>query len=138
MIVCNNRGETIALGQKVAAKCAPGTIIALQGQLGSGKTTLVQGIALGLGIQEIITSPTFVIIAEYDGPLPLYHFDLYRLSSSTEFEDLGAEELLYGQGLSVIEWSERITDILPEGCVKISITITGPETRTFAVEGLDL
>jgi tRNA threonylcarbamoyladenosine biosynthesis protein TsaE len=136
MITTGSREETILLGEKIAERCTPGTVIALRGGLGTGKTTLVQGIARGLGVLEIVTSPTFVIIAEYEGRLPLHHLDLYRISGETEFEDLGAEELLYGGGVSVIEWSERIEQLLPGSSVTIAITVTGPETREFSIQGL--
>ena len=138
MITSRSREETISIGTKIGSVCTPGTVIALKGALGAGKTTLVKGIARGLVIEEVVTSPTFVIIAEYEGNLPLYHFDLYRLSGSAEFEDLGADELLFGEGVSVIEWSERIEDLLPRECAVISITITGPETREFTIRGLPL
>ncbi len=138
MIITGSREETILLGEKIAKRCTPGTVIALRGGLGAGKTTIVQGIARGLGVSEIVTSPTFVIIAEYEGRLPLHHIDLYRISGETEFEDLGAEELLYGGGVSVIEWSERIEQLLPGGSVTIAITVTGPETREISIQGLQI
>lgn len=96
----------------------------------------MQGIARGLGVPEVVTSPTFIIIAEYEGRLPLYHLDLYRIAGETDFEDLGAEELLYGGGVSVIEWSERIEKLLPALGITIVITITGAETREFSIQGL--
>lgn len=135
MYISRSREETLAFGRNIARECNPGTIIALSGPLGAGKTTLVQGLAGGLGIKEVVTSPTFIIIAEYEGPLPLYHFDLYRLSGIEEFENLGAGDLLYGSGVSVIEWSERISSILPRDCISVSIEITGPEEREFTLEG---
>ena len=136
MIVTNSRDETISLGKKIADACTPGTIIALRGTLGAGKTTLVQGIAVGLGVDEVVTSPTFVIIAEYKGRLPLYHFDLYRLSGEAEFENLGAEDMLYGDGISVIEWSEKIESLLPQNHAVVQINMIGTDTREFIFRGI--
>lgn len=113
-----------------------GAVCALRGELGAGKTTLVQGIALGLGVEEIVTSPSFTIIAEYEGRHTLYHMDLYRISGEEEFEALGAEELFYGDGIVVIEWSERIETVLPPHRISVSIRINGPHERSFSIEGL--
>ncbi|NLW24899.1 MAG: tRNA (adenosine(37)-N6)-threonylcarbamoyltransferase complex ATPase subunit type 1 TsaE [Clostridia bacterium] len=106
--------ETEYLGQRMAKFLSPGDLISLTGDLGAGKTLFVQGVARGLGIKENVTSPTFTIIQEYyGGRLPLYHMDVYRLKSSQEMEDLGYEEYFYGEGVTLIEWGNLITDILP-------------------------
>lgn len=131
--------ETLRFGEELGKELTPNTVIALQGDLGAGKTTLVKGIARGLNIEEEITSPTFVIISEYPGWLPLYHMDLYRISGIDEFLDLGAEELFYSGGITVIEWSERIRSILPPDCIRITITFdSDPAKRIISKEGMEL
>lgn len=110
----NNEEETRALGLEIADAIEPGDIIALIGDLGTGKTALTKYIAEGLGIKEEISSPTFTIVKEYrSGRLPLYHFDVYRLGSGEELLDIGAEDMLYGDGVCVIEWADIAADVLP-------------------------
>ena len=104
-----------ALGEKLAKEAVPGQVIALVGDLGTGKTTLTKAIAKGLGIEEPITSPTFTIVHEYhSGRMPLYHFDVYRLGDPDEMFELGYEEYFYGEGLCVVEWADLVADLLPE------------------------
>ena len=107
---------TLALGRHLGETASPGEVITLAGALGAGKTTLTQAIGQGLEVPEscYITSPTFSLLHEYPGRLPLYHLDLYRLSEETEIEDLGLLEYLYGTGLSVIEWPDRLGSLMPE------------------------
>jgi tRNA threonylcarbamoyladenosine biosynthesis protein TsaE len=130
--------ETAALGERIAGRLAPGSILALRGGLGAGKTCLVKGIARGLGVKETVTSPTYTIISEYSGFLPLYHIDAYRLEGDDDFESAGARELIYDGGVSVIEWSERLSSSLPRDCIVVEIEINGPEGRVFHISGLDL
>ena len=138
-VVTASPEETIRIGKELAKSLGPNTVIALMGDLGAGKTTLVKGIALGLEIDEVITSPTFVIISEYDGRLPLFHMDLYRISGVDEFIELGAEELFYSGGITVIEWSERIRSILPPDSIRIHIAFdSDPSKRIISGEGIDL
>jgi tRNA threonylcarbamoyladenosine biosynthesis protein TsaE len=108
----------------------------LSGTLGAGKTTLVKGIAQALDIEEEVTSPSFTIISEYEGSLPLYHMDLYRIESIREFEDLGSDEMLGGKGICVIEWSEKVESVLPPH-VRVHITVEDGTTRVIEIEGLD-
>ena len=115
-----------AFGERLGGKLGPGSVVALTGTLGAGKTTLVKGIAKALGIDEEITSPTFTLVSEYRGSLPLYHMDVYRLDSIDEFLDLGVEDMLYGDGICIIEWSEKISETLPDSTITISISI--PDT----------
>lgn len=111
-----------ALGRQLAQTCEPGDVIALIGDLGTGKTTLTRYIARALGIGERITSPTFTIVKEYhSGRIPLYHFDVYRVSDPDELFEIGCEEYFYGNGLCVIEWADLIGDILPAKTKKIWI-----------------
>lgn len=117
-----NEEESRLIGMELADKLTSGSVVALSGDLGTGKTTFTKAIAKGLGIKEMITSPTFTIIQEYEGGrLPLYHFDVYRLDSSDELYELGYEEYFYGEGVCVVEWSDRIEDFLPENAIRIKI-----------------
>lgn len=116
--------ETEALGRDLGKTLQPGSVVALSGPVGAGKSVLTRGIARGLGIDEPITSPTYTIVSEYDkGRIPFYHMDLYRLESPDEFELIGGEELFYGKGICVIEWYELIEGLLPEHALIIKITI---------------
>ncbi|MFO7729588.1 MAG: tRNA (adenosine(37)-N6)-threonylcarbamoyltransferase complex ATPase subunit type 1 TsaE [Spirochaetia bacterium] len=128
--------ETIRLGQQIGFKVAPGDIITLHGSLGSGKTTIVKGIADSLEIDDEITSPSYTLISEYDGRIPMYHMDLYRIDGIDEFELLGAEELLYGIGVSIIEWAEKIEQILPDNCISITFFIDAAAERDIKIEGI--
>ena len=125
--------ETIELGQRIGRLLHPGDILALQGTLAAGKTQLTKGIAQGLDISEAVTSPTFTIISEYYGRLPLYHMDVYRLSSPEDFLDLGVEDMLYGQGVCIIEWSEKIMSELPARTVTIHIKPEEDSSRTITI-----
>ncbi len=113
---------TMQLAQDFAKELKSGDVICLNGDLGAGKTAFVQGLAKGLGIDGYISSPTFTIVNEYDAPLPLYHFDVYRIGDSEEMYDIGFDEYIFGEGVCVIEWSENIADILPEHRYEITIT----------------
>ena len=140
-MVSNSPQETIALGKRIAALLTPGSVIALNGSLGSGKTCLAKGIAGGLGINENVTSPTYTIISEYQngeqGSPTLYHIDAYRLNNDRDFEDIGGPEIIASAGISVIEWSERIPKSLPENTIKIDLEITGASSRLIRIHGLD-
>ena len=125
--------ETIRFGKMLGSLLQAGDILALQGTLAAGKTQLTKGIAQGLGITEPVTSPTFTIVSEYYGRLPLYHIDVYRLGSPEEFLDLGVEEMLYGQGVCVIEWSEKVMSELPNRTICIRITAEENSARTITM-----
>lgn len=132
--------ETIKLGEIIGKSLEPGSIIALRGDLGAGKTVLVKGIARGLGIEDEPVSPTFVIMNAYEGRIPLYHFDLYRISGADELIGIGSEEFLFGGGVSAVEWADRVEEIFPEYTIYIDIKI--PETgngseniREIKIEG---
>ncbi len=124
-IYLNNLQETALLGQQLAMLAKPGDIICLDGDLGAGKTALTQEIAKGLEVPPscYVTSPTFAILQEYPGRIPLYHMDFYRLSDETEVIDLGFEEFFYLEGLTVIEWSERAGSLIPDLRLLLTITI---------------
>ena len=119
--ITNNSDETIELGYKIGQKLKKGNILAMQGTLAAGKTTITKGIAKALEISDTITSPTFCLISEYYGKMPLYHMDVYRLEGSEDFENLGTEDMLYGDGVCIIEWSEKIMDSLPKETIIINI-----------------
>lgn len=114
--------ETIELGKKIGKLLKKGDIIAMQGTLAAGKTTITKGIAAALGITETITSPTFCLISEYQGTMPLYHMDVYRLDGTEDFINLGTDDMLYGDGVSIIEWSEKIMEELPSNTIILKIT----------------
>ena len=125
--------QTVKLGKKIGAFLLPDDIIALHGNLGAGKTTLIQGIAQGLGIKDYVTSPSFIIINEYPGKLPLYHADLYRLEKIENIEDLGITEYFDKGGVLVIEWAERMDKILPKKHHQIKIEVLGDNERKICV-----
>ena len=114
--------ETITLGEKIGRLLKKGDIIAMQGTLAAGKTTITKGIAKALGITDTITSPTFCLISEYQGTMPLYHMDVYRLDGTEDFINLGTDDMLYGDGVSIIEWSEKIMDELPSRTIILRLT----------------
>ena len=114
---------TFEFGEKLGRSAVPGQVICLDGDLGTGKTVLTKGIASGLGITEPVVSPTFTIVQIYEqGRLPLYHFDVYRIDAPDEMEEIGYREYFYGSGLTIIEWSELIADILPENALRIRLS----------------
>jgi len=121
LVTTRSAAETIDLGRKIGAVLKPNDVIALTGQLGAGKTTLIQGIAEGIGVKDYVTSPTFIIINEYAGRLPFYHIDLYRLDEGLEIADLGIEEYFNRGGVCVIEWAEKLGELLPQAAAKIEI-----------------
>ena len=121
-IYLNNLQDTIEFGGKLGTLLKTSDVICLNGDLGAGKTTLSKSIGEGLGVIEYITSPTFTLINEYQGRLPLYHFDVYRLNTYEELEDLGVEDYFYGNGVCLIEWAEKISEDLPDERLEIWIT----------------
>jgi len=125
--------ETQALGKALGSGALPGDIFLLVGQLGAGKTCLTQGIAYGLDIHDYTLSPTFVIMRELHGRLPLYHIDFYRLDNITEISDLGLDDYLYGRGVCVIEWAEKGADILPDDHLLIKIKWINDNERAFEI-----
>lgn len=128
-----NEDDTRALGLRIADALESGDVVALIGDLGTGKTALTKYIAEGLGITEEINSPTFTIVKEYrSGRLPLYHFDVYRLGSGDELLDIGAEEMLDGDGACVIEWADIVADVLPSDALAIRLDYGDSEGERIA------
>ena len=122
--------ETISLGERIGRVLEPETTVALIGELGAGKTTLTKGIACGLEVPDLVHSPTFTLIHEHQGRIPVYHFDLYRLDTQEQIEDLGYEDYFYGQGVTIVEWAEKIESLLPDDRLEIRISGEGDQ-RTF-------
>jgi len=121
-VIIKDESETKQFGLKLGKDLKKGDIVALIGNLGTGKTTLTKYIGEGLGITDMITSPTFTIIQEYySGKLPLYHFDVYRINDIEEMAELGYEEYFYGEGVTIIEWADQIMEIIPEKAIVINI-----------------
>jgi tRNA threonylcarbamoyladenosine biosynthesis protein TsaE len=134
-ITTRGPGQTRAFGRSLAEQLPPGSVLALHGELGSGKTCFVQGLAEGLGISAIVNSPTYTLIHEYRGARPLYHIDLYRVRSADEALGLGLEEYLQPDGITAIEWADRVTDWLPPNAWHVRFQIGGqPDERTIQLE----
>ena len=136
-ITTHSADETQALGQKLASRLAPGDVIAYFGDLGAGKTAFTRGLAQGLGITDPVTSPTYTIVNEYlSGRIPLFHFDMYRLSSSDELFDIGWEDYLSRGGVCAVEWSENVADALQDAIrVTIDKDADEPDTRHITITG---
>ena len=133
IVTVDNLRGTEDFGRELAAEVRPGTVIARVGDLGTGKTTLTKAIAESLGVEESVTSPTFTILQEYEsGRLPLYHFDVYRITDPEEMFELGYEEYFYGKGVSIIEWADQIEELLPEESIRIYLEYgETPEERRY-------
>ena len=126
--------ETKGLGERIGKLLLPGDSVALTGELGSGKTVLTKGIARGLGIKgDPVRSPSFVLIKEYSGKIPLFHFDLYRLKKPEELNTIGYEEYFSGKGIVVIEWAERAKNFLPEEYLEIKLSIISKNKRKISL-----
>lgn len=137
-IVCETPEQTMELGRRIGLLSVSGTVVSLQGSLGSGKTVIAKGIAQALDITEAIVSPTFTLVQEYEGTMTLRHMDLYRLEDSEELESIGGEELLYAPGITVIEWSEKIEHLLPKQTIRVTIEILANQNRQISIRGLAL
>ena len=138
--ITNSAQETELLGERLAALLRPGDVIAYTGDLGAGKTAFTRGLAAGLGCRGRVTSPTFTIVNEYDGPTPLFHFDLYRLGGEEELFDIGWEDYLARPGVCAVEWSEQAPGALPPEAVRVTIRPhpDQPDWRIITVEGREL
>ena len=134
-IICKTAKDMENLGRWIGKKCVPGSVVSLRGSLGAGKTVLAKGVARDLGIQEAIVSPTFTLVQEYEGRIPMYHMDLYRITSEEDFQMIGGEDMLYSDGVCLIEWSEIINDMLPKGTLFIDIKVNDDQSRTVFLKG---
>ena len=135
----HNESETEALGARLAEALTPGAVVAYQGGLGMGKTAFTRGLAAGLGYKGRVTSPTFTIVNEYDGPTPLFHFDMYRLPDADALFDIGWEDYLDRGGICAVEWSEQVAEALPPDTVRVSIARCPDheDWRSITIEGAD-
>jgi len=126
------------IGTRLAAKLKKGDVVALIGPLGAGKTVLTKGIAKGLGVKDVqyVNSPTFVIIKEYEGKMPLYHFDLYRLSGPGSLDEICYDEYFYGGGVSVVEWADKIGSMLPKKRLEVRLSVAGENKRKIEIKKL--
>ncbi len=136
--VSSGAPDTEALGERLAKRLRPGAVVAFTGELGMGKTAFTRGLARGLGCRGRVTSPTFTIVNEYEGALPLFHFDMYRLSSPDELYDIGWDDYLARGGVCAVEWSERVADALPPDTVAVDIARgEGDDMRIITITGLE-
>ncbi len=136
-LISKSPEESAAIGKIIGEQACPGDVLALVGELGSGKTCMTQGIARGLQVPEgyQITSPTFTLINEYPGRIKLYHLDIYRLAGPADLSGMGYEEYFYGDGVVVIEWAEKIREILPEERIEIHLRYVDETSREIIIEG---
>ena len=133
-ILTYNEAETIQEGAKLGRNLLPGAVIALYGELGAGKTAFTRGLASGLGIAMNVSSPTFTIVNEYPGDIPLFHFDMYRLNDENELFDIGWDEYLERGGVCAVEWSEKVKAAFPPGTLTVRIDNLGGDTRRLEIE----
>lgn len=134
-VICKSAQDMENLGREIGETCIRGSVISLRGSLGAGKTVFAKGVARSLGIDEAIVSPTFTLVQEYEGRLAMYHMDLYRITSEEDFQMIGGEDMLYSDGLCLVEWSEIINDILPFGTLFVQITVNDDQSRTVNISG---
>jgi tRNA threonylcarbamoyladenosine biosynthesis protein TsaE len=134
----NNASETIRFGRWIGNLLRPGDVVALVGELGAGKTQLIKGLAAGVGVRKstYLSSPSFTLINEYSAEVPFYHIDLFRLNSEREAGELGLEEYFQGEGITAIEWADKIPSLLPEEILWIHIAYTGKNSRSLEVIGM--
>jgi len=134
-VACPDVASTEALGERIGRAAVARTVIAFRGGLGAGKTAMCRGIARGLGVAEPVTSPTYTLINEYSGALPFYHFDAYRLSSAEELNQLDASRYFYGDGVCAVEWSERVSEAIPDSAVVVELIPEDDGSRTVRIQG---
>ena len=136
-VITKNPGQTLCLGRVFGGMLPPASMVALIGELGAGKTLLAKGLAKGLGVEDEreVSSPTFVLVNEYQGRIPIHHVDLYRLRDSLEVEDIGWEEFTAGPGVTLVEWAEKVPDLLPEDRFEVYLHWVGSEERKLIFVG---
>lgn len=139
-IITRDAQETTEIGNRLGRALEKGMVVSLEGKLGVGKTTFVKGIAVALGIEEQITSPSYTIMSVYSAPITLYHIDLYRIDTTAEILDVGLEDVLYENqdGVAVVEWGEKAEAILPEDYIQVSFTLTEEALRSISIRGIQL
>lgn len=134
IVISRSPGETQAVGERLGARLEAGSVVACIGELGAGKTCFLQGLTRGLGVESVVTSPTFVLVNQYRGRLPVYHLDAYRPETLSELLEIGVEEMLHGNGVTLIEWAEKLLPLLPSHTITVTITGLGDEPRRIVVE----
>ena len=132
-IITKSETETIKEGERIGRELNPGAVVALYGGLGAGKTVFTKGLALGLGITMNVSSPTFTIVNEYFGKIPLFHFDMYRLDSEDELFDIGWDDYLQRGGVCVVEWSEKVQGAIPLHAIKVELLSLGSNEREIVI-----
>lgn len=125
--------ETRKIASRFAETLVPGDVVAVEGELGSGKTTFIQGVARGLGVLDVVNSPTFKLVSEYEGRVTFYHIDFYRVTSEQELLNLGIEHYLLGDGISAIEWADRFPRFIPDGARRVVLTAPSEGVREIAM-----
>ena len=137
VISSKSTSQTIRLGRNIGSRLRAGDVVALSGELGAGKTHFIKGLATGAGVGKstYVSSPSFTLINEYPGKVPFYHIDLFRLESQKEAEGLGLEDYFQGEGITAIEWADKIPRLLPKEMVSIHIVYTGRNTRSIKIIG---
>ena len=131
--------DTLAIARALGEALRPGDVVALTGDLGAGKTLFCKGVGEAMGIApDRIVSPTFTIVTEHAGPVPLTHVDVYRISGAREADEIGMREILSGDGVCLVEWAEKITELLPTDCIQVKFTISGDDHRDIVVVAQDL
>jgi tRNA threonylcarbamoyladenosine biosynthesis protein TsaE len=133
VVTARTPAETQAAGERLGADHRAGDVVACIGELGAGKTCFLQGVCRGLGVTAPVTSPTFVLVNEYRGRLPVHHVDAYRTASLAELVDVGLEEMLHGAGVTLVEWADRLRDLLPPRAIVVTISGLGDEPRRIAI-----
>jgi len=137
-VTCATVDDTISLGKALAGLLKKGSVVALKGPLGAGKTYFAKGLAMALGVKDAVTSPSYTIVSEYDGILQgnsikIFHIDAYRLSGNDDFSSIGGEEMVFGEGISIIEWCEHVPEFINKGALRVDIQITDDEKRLFHI-----
>lgn len=129
--------ETMRFGKKLGMVLSSGDVIALVGELGAGKTTMVKGIVQGLGVTDkrVVKSPTFSLVHIYKGRVPIYHFDAYRLEDIQEMLNIGSDEMIYGNGVAIVEWADKVSGCLPKEYLKITLTAVSENERNIEIRG---
>ena len=133
MTITRSPDETAVAGEALGRTLAPGAVVALTGELGAGKTCFVQGLVRALGVEGRVTSPTFVLVNEYRGRVPVHHVDLYRIDRLEDVQDLGVPDLFAGDGITLVEWAEKLGPLLPADCIRVHIAGVGDEPRRITI-----
>ena len=137
--ISNSPAQTLAIARALGAGLRPGAVVALYGDLGAGKTLFCKGVGEALGIPpDRIVSPTFTIVTEHAGTVPLTHIDVYRLAGAREADEIGMRELLSGDGVCLVEWAEKIEELLPRDCIQVRFSFSGDDRREIAIDAPDL